>query len=283
MGKTILAELEIAGKAFAKSGRNIFYIATTYQQARDIAWQGLKKILEPIISSINESRLEIIVKTQDQGYSSIQLRGWESIETLRGQKADFIVIDEIASMKNFWINWEEVIRPTLTDTRGEVLFISTPKGFNHFYELCNEELKDKDFKTFHFTSYDNPHMPVDEIDSAKQSLSPESFAQEYMASFQKTEGLVYKEFDRNIHLYEKLPQKLPRVAGVDFGFQNPAAILDIRTDGDRFYVEAEWYQVGKTDIQIAEYVSACNFPEVYADPESPQAIEELRRKRVNVR
>jgi len=67
------------------------------------------------------------------------LETWESIETLRGQQYDFIVIDEVASMRGFASSWQEVIRPTLTDTKGEALFISTPKGFNHFYDLFHAE------------------------------------------------------------------------------------------------------------------------------------------------
>jgi PBSX family phage terminase large subunit len=187
-------------------------------------------------------------------------------------------------MKNFWINWVEILRPTLTDTKGEALFISTPNGYNHFYDLCNRELIDKDFKSFHFTSYDNPHLPLEELESAKQTLPKESFEQEYMASFQKTQGLVYKEFDRKQHLYEQLPSmSLNRVAGIDFGFRNPAAVLDIRTNGEVFFVEDEWYKRERTDVQIAEYVQASKFSAVYPDPESPGAIEELRKHNVNVR
>jgi PBSX family phage terminase large subunit len=164
------------------------------------------------------------------------------------------------------------------------LFISTPKGFNHFYELCNKELEDKDFKTFHFTSYDNPYLPPDELESAKQSLPTEAFIQEYLAEFTKTVGLVYKEFSRDRHLYEDLPViELKKVAGVDFGYQNPAAVLDIRTNGDKYWVEDEWYKRERTDAQIADYVAATRFDEVYPDPESPGAIEELRKRNVNAR
>ena len=59
-GKTTLAVEEIKGKALSKSAR-IAYIAPTYRQARDIAWEMLKKQLQPIIIDINESRLEIRV------------------------------------------------------------------------------------------------------------------------------------------------------------------------------------------------------------------------------
>ena len=213
-GKTTLAVEEIKGKALSEPSK-IAYIAPTYQQARDIAWQMLVKELQPIIVKVNESRLELTVMTKDGEQSQIFLRGWESIETLRGQQFDFIVIDEIAQMRNFQSMWQEVVRPTLTDTRGEAMFISTPKGFNHFYDLYNLENKDDDYKSFHFSSYDNPYIPKEELDKAKKELTEDRFAQEYLADFRKTEGLVYKEFDRDKHLFEE-----PGFEGEDFIKQN---------------------------------------------------------------
>jgi len=286
-GKTTLAVEEIKGKALAKPSR-IAYIAPTYQQARDIAWETLKGELRAITTTVNESRLELKVKTLDGGESLIILRGWEAIETLRGQKFDFIVVDEIASMRNFWSMWQEVVRPTLTDNKGEGLFISTPKGFNHFYELFNKENEDTDFKSFHFTTYDNPHIPPEEIEKAKEELTEDRFAQEYLADFRKTEGLVYKEFSRDKHLFnpdelDDIPFK-DYIAGVDFGFTNPTAVIHIKKDGDgRYWITDEWYKTGQTDAQVAEYVAGNQFNRVYPDPESPSAIKELRLAKVNVR
>lgn len=285
-GKTTLAVEEIKGKALYKASR-ISYIAPTYQQARDIAWQMLKAELKPIIKVVNESRLELIVYTKDGEESIIQLRGWESIETLRGQKFDLLVIDEIASMRNFWANWEEVIRPTLTDTKGEAMFISTPKGFNHFYELYNKEKDDDDFESFHFTSYDNPYLPKEELDKAQAEIPEDRFAQEYLADFRKTEGLVYKEFNRKIHCYKELPEHVQFkeiLCGVDFGWNNPAAVIKIGVDNDNnYYIDDEWYHSKKTTDEIIEQVQYLKPNAVYPDPAEPDRIEEMRRKAVNVR
>ena len=51
---------------------------------------------------------------------------------------DFLILDEVASMRNFWVGWNEVLSPTLIDRKGSAMFISTPKGFNHFYKLWKE-------------------------------------------------------------------------------------------------------------------------------------------------
>ena len=283
-GKTTLAILEMVAKAIYKDNARVVYIAPTYQQARDISWNELKKICLPISSAVNEARLEITVNTKNGGTSIIWLRGWESVETLRGQKFDFVVIDEIASMRNFWLNWQEVIRPTLTDNKGEVLFISTPKGFNHFYDLYNFD--DEDYKAFHFTTYDNPHLPVEEIDKAKKELPEDRFAQEYMADFRKQEGLVYKEFTRELHVFDGEPTrpKAKLLGSVDFGFRHPCAVLHVwlDTDGD-YWVVDEWYKTERTEEQITDYVKSCGFNEVYPDPENASAISLLNSKGVNVR
>jgi PBSX family phage terminase large subunit len=282
-GKTTLSILEMVAKAVFKDDSRVVYIAPTYQQARDIAWNELKKICLPIQLNVNEARLEITIKTKNGNSSIIWLRGWESVETLRGQRFDFIVIDEIASMRNFWLNWQEVVRPTLTDRKGEVLFISTPKGFNHFYDLYN--FLDEDYKAFHFTTYDNPHLPVEEIEKAKKELPEDRFAQEYMADFRKQQGLVYKEFSRERHVVENTPELTwtEYLAGIDFGFTNPCAVIHVKRDGDdNYYVTDEWYKTGRTEEQIADYVRSCGFNRVYPDPESPSAIEVINKKGVAV-
>lgn len=277
-GKTILAIDQMKGRA-TRSNSRVAYLSNTYQQSRDIAWEQLKKDCRDA-GVLNESRLEIKLVNN----SIIILRGWESVETLRGQAFDLIVIDEVASMNNFWVNWQEVLRPTLTDRKGEAIFISTPKGLNHFYDLANQELTDKDFKSFHFTSWDNPHLDREELERAKETLPKDRYLQEYEASFQKTQGLAIPEFSREKHLYEELPQgDYEKLAGVDFGYVHPAAVPEIYWDGKKLRVDDEWYKTGRTDAQIAEYVASCKFKAIYPDPENAGGIEELRRREVNVR
>lgn len=289
-GKTTLAVEEIKGVALSKKAR-IAYIAPTYQQARDIAWQMLVKELKPIIKKVNESRLELEVLTKDGESSIIQLRGWESIETLRGQFFDFIVIDEVASMRNFNVYWQEVVRPTLTDRRGHCMFISTPKGFNHFYDLFNT--KDEDYQSFHFTSYDNPFIPKEEIEKAGKEIPEDRFAQEYLADFRKTEGLVYKEFSRRIHVIGDGTDSnrgaddaryTDTILGIDFGYTNPSSIIPIKIDGDNHYwILEEFYKTHQTTDQIAEQAKLYKPTKVYADPAEPDRIEILRKSGLNCR
>jgi PBSX family phage terminase large subunit len=288
-GKTTLAIDQIKARASIPNAR-ICYVAPTYQQARDIAWEQLKNDCRQASEIINESRLEIRLVNG----SIIFLRGWESIETLRGQQFDLLVLDEVASMRNFWLHWQEVLRPTLTDTEGEALFISTPKGFNHFFELFSKDPvqpkvkgidQDNDYKSYHFTSYDNQHLPIDELNKAKLELTEDRFAQEYMADFRKMEGLVYKEFDRQKHVYsDTVFNPIETLVGIDWGWTNPAVVLKIIKDTDNnFFVSKEWYKTQKTTMEIIEIAKSYQGNKYYPDPAEPDRLEEARKAGLNVR
>jgi len=290
-GKTILACYEMLAVAVHHDDARVAYIAPNYQQARDIAWKELKKICGPIAVKVNESRLEIIIKNNHGTTSTIFLRGWESVETLRGQYFHFLVIDEIAQFREFWSGWLEVLLPTLTDKTGRALFLSTPKGFNHFYDLYNKETTDSDFRSFHYSSYDNPHLPAKTIEKFRKSMTEDSFSQEYMADFRKTEGLVYKEFERDRHVVpvddvEKTLEKefKDTICGVDWGFKNPAAAIQIKVDGDNnYYITDEWYNTGKTTKQIIQAVKKMQPNEVYPDSAEPDRILEMQEEGLNTR
>ncbi len=285
-GKTLLAIEEMIGVAIAKKDRRVAYFAPTRDDAREITWSQLVKKCENVTTYKNESLLQIKIMTQDGGESMIALYGWESVQERgkgRGLANDFIVCDEVSSYRNFWTGWNEVLSPTLIDRKGSAMFISTPKGFNHFYDLMNMEYKDTNYKSFHFTSYDNPHIPVEEIEREKLTKPEDTFAQEYLADFRKATGLVYKEFNRERHVTSELPTSWDEsIAGIDFGFTNPTAIIHIKVINGAYFITEEWYKTGRTEEQIANYVQSCNFNRVYPDPESPSAIEVLSSKGIAI-
>lgn len=289
-GKTTLSSEEIAACAFAKSGRRVLYVAPTLDDARRLMWDRLKNKFNKCVEKTNDTRLELKVPTQGGGTSDIFLGSWEKVNNYRGDEFDLEIYDEVQDYRNFWVGWHESMRPTLTPRKGSAMFIGTPKGFTHLYDLHNLEVEDKDFKSFHFTSYDNPHLPIEEIETAKRQLTEDRFAQEYMADFRKTEGLVYKEFSRERHLFGEEGFEgegfgvVKKFGGVDFGFTNPCAVLEIKKDRDaNYWVRESMYKTQQTDAQIADFVVALKWNECYPDPESAGGIEELKRKGVNVR
>ena len=287
-GKTTTLAYEALGTALTIDNAKITYYAQTFGDARDIAWSIFLEVFGKAVVKKNETLLEITVKNLKGGTSKISLKGWESVVTAekgRGTENDLLLLDEVAFLRGFKHYWETVLEPTLLTTKGKAVFSSTPNGFNDFYELANTAQNTPNWFYLHATSYDNQHNDPDWLDEKQKTLTPDTFAQEYLADFRKQEGLVFKEFTRGVHLYDKADYSLAEnLGGVDFGFVNPTGILDIDKDKRGVYwIKWEFYEKGKTDAETADIVAAKNFLKVFPDPENAGAIEELKRRRVNVR
>jgi predicted phage terminase large subunit-like protein len=188
-GKSRLAAYRLIVEALQSDRGHVFYVAPTQGQARDIMWQTLLEIGHTVIngSHINNLQIKLI------NGATISLKGADRPETMRGVSLKFLVMDEYADMKPEV--WEQILRPALADLKGKAMFIGTPMGRNHFYELYQYGVlgNDKDFKSFHFSSLDNPLLDPKEIEAAKKSMSSFSFRQEFMASFEAAGGELFKE------------------------------------------------------------------------------------------
>jgi len=188
-GKSRLAAWLLLIEALKSTSKDVFYVAPTYQQAKDIMWGVLKELGHEVISSAHENTS---VLTLVNG-RKIYLKGADRPDTLRGVGLAFLVVDEYADIKpNVW---EQILRPALADVQGGAVFIGTPKGRNHFYEMFKyaETSKDEDWESFHFTSFDNPLLPAKEIEAAKTSMSSFAFRQEFEASFEAASRDLFKE------------------------------------------------------------------------------------------
>ena len=169
-GKSRLAAWMLIVEALQADRGNVWYVAPTQGQARDIMWLTLLELGNPVIESSHVNNMQIKLVNG----AVISLKGADRPETMRGVSLKFVVLDEYADMKPSV--FEQILRPALADLKGKSLFIGTPMGRNHFYELYNygEKNDDKEYKSWHFTSFDNPLLDPKEIEAAKKSMS--SFA-----------------------------------------------------------------------------------------------------------
>jgi predicted phage terminase large subunit-like protein len=188
-GKSRLAAYLLLVNALQTTRGNIFYVAPTQGQARDIMWNTLLELGQGLIESSHINNLQIKLVNGIM----ISLKGADRPETMRGVSLKYLVLDEYADMKPDV--WELILRPALADLKGSALFIGTPMGRNHFYELYRlaELGLDDDYKAWHYTSYDNPILEKEEVDKAKKSMSSYAFRQEFMASFEARGSEMFKE------------------------------------------------------------------------------------------
>jgi len=188
-GKSRLAAWAMIVRALSVPKCTIFYLAPTQQQARDIMWSVLEDLAEHVITHKHVNNMQFTLLNG----SKISLKGADRPDTLRGVSLEYLVIDEYADVKPQV--WEEILRPALADRKGDCLFIGTPKGRNHFYDLYlyADKGEDDHFKAWHFTSYDNETLDPEEINMAKKSMSSYAFRQEFMSSFEALGSEIFKE------------------------------------------------------------------------------------------
>ncbi len=188
-GKSRLAAWMLIVNALQADKGHVFYVAPTQGQARDIMWQTLLELAHPVVSNAHINNLQIKLVNG----ATISLKGADRPETMRGVSLKFLVMDEYADMKPEV--FEQILRPALADQKGAALFIGTPMGRNHFYDLYKyAELEDDEsYTAWHFTSYDNELLDPEEIDLAKKSMSSYAFRQEFMASFEARGSEMFKE------------------------------------------------------------------------------------------
>ena len=170
-------------------GSAVMYVAPTQGQARQIIWDLLMELGREVISSSHVNNMDI---TLING-AKIYVRGSDRPDTLRGVSLTYLVLDEVADIKAD--TWEKVLRAALSDKKGKALFIGTPKGRNWFYDMYNlgESGDDEEWKSWHFTTKDNPLIDPKEIEGAKKTLSSFAFKQEYEASFDNAGTDTFKE------------------------------------------------------------------------------------------
>lgn len=247
-GKTYLTVYILITQALQKQGK-YFYIAPTFQQARDICWNLLKsKCPNLVTKKINESRLEI----EFINGSSIHLKGSDRPDTMRGVSLSGAVLDEFGMMRNPESVWGEVIRPALSDQQGWAVFISSPKGRNYFYDLYNQAKTSDTWNSWQFKTIDGGYVPQHEIEYAKSDLDERTFRQEYEASFESYDGLVVPNFDRELNASnEIIKEDDTLIFGIDFNVNKMPCSVNVLRGNELHCVDFFFGSFNTTELMEA--------------------------------
>jgi len=213
--------------------------------------------------------------------SRILFRSAEFPDRLRGPKFQWFALDEPREMKK---EIYPVMHGRIADSDGCGILATTTKGhdwvYNDIIKPFNEKT-DMDLDVIRWTSYDNPYFPKHRIEKLKQLYTEEFFKQECMADIIAIKGVVYKDFSRFKHVQDfSLDRLRGFIAGVDFGYNQPAIVL-VGFDADgAAYVCDEWYESEKLTSDIIGVLKSWQqqykLDIVLCDPADPGAIKELQ-------
>jgi hypothetical protein len=177
-GKTVAAVNDQVRKAVRLTlpdGR-LGYIAPQLNQAKDVAWNYLKRYTAPLSPKVNESELWVEVANAAGSVSRVRIYGADNPDRLRGGYFDDALIDEYADMAPSVFG--EIIRPMLADRQGSATFIGTIKGRNHLWQLHEDRKDDPAWFTMYARASQTGIIPPSELDAMRADMSPEQYAQE---------------------------------------------------------------------------------------------------------
>jgi phage terminase large subunit len=193
-GKTVACIMELITRALATSKTNAryAYLAPYYGQAKQVAWDYLKRFAAQVAVKVSESELSVDLANG----SRIRLYGADNPDSLRGMYLDGVVLDEYADMRSSV--WGEIIRPLLADRQGWAVFIGTPKGRNAFCELYEKAQKDSEWLCLTLKASETKLLAQKELDDARKVMTESQYEQEFECSFEAAiHGAVYaKELKR---------------------------------------------------------------------------------------
>lgn len=269
-GKTFLSLNRLAYEARIPN-REVWYVAPTYRQAKQILWRKLKHKLQDLrwSSKVNESELSILLKNG----SVISLKGADNADSLRGVGLDYLVMDEFADIDPE--AWYEVLRPTLADKEGGAMFIGTPKGLGNWaHDLYNMPTEQPEqWVSFQYTTIDGGNVKPEEIEAARRDLDERTFRQEFLGTFETYAGRIYYSFERKNNV---LTIQDPNISvlhiGIDFNIDPMSAVIAVQNK-DNLYVIDEIRMFSSNTQELVAEIKA-RYPSskiwAYPDPASRQ-------------
>ena len=253
MGKTTLALYCLLEGALTcpKPHARFAYVAPLRNQAKLIVWDILKRLTAPLRDiKANEAELRVDVPNGHR----IQLFGADNPDSLRGPYWDGVVWDEYAQMRPRV--WSEVVRPALADREGWATFIGTPLGKNHFYDLYHQAQSDPAWHTAIYRASETGVLDDAELASARATMSPEQYAQEFECSWESALiGSYYGSYLETAQAEDRVTRvpwepNTPVHTAWDLGISDATAIWFLQPVGRMLhvidYLEAsdhglEWY------------------------------------------
>lgn len=188
----------------------------------------------------------VLVKNVFGTTSKIAFKSCEAgREKFQGTSLDFVWFDEEPPLDVY----KECLMRVI-DCRGHVFGTMTPlKGKSWVYdEIYLNRNKNPEVWCQFMSWQDNPYLDAEEVDFLMRTMSKEELESRCYGRFQANTGLVYPEFDENIHVVEpfEFPKEWQDTLSIDPGLNNPLSCHWYCVDGDGVvYVVDEHFYAGK--------------------------------------
>jgi len=189
-----------------------------------------RPLLKPVLLYCDWNAQKKILKLP-RGY--IDFGSAQKPENLEGFNYKRAVLNEAGHILKKPSLWHNTIMPMIKAEDNQTRIIGTPKGQGLFEELYLRGLDhSKEFSSYRFTVYDSPYWSAEQIEEVRRKTPELIWKQEYMASFEAFAGMIYPDFNEEIHCKRAPENKLTDVfiLALDPGWEHPTACILAKED-----------------------------------------------------
>ena len=275
-GKTVMVLNHLIKAALTNKNHNprLAYIAPTYKQAKSIAWDYLKHYTKNIPGTkYNESELRCDLVNG----ARITLLSSENFDSIRGIYLDMVAIDEVAQVSQGLI--DEVITPALSDRRGKMFLIGTPKGMNNiFYDYYQKAQSDNKWFLYKAKASETNIVDKEELEAALTVMGEAKYNQEFECSFiGNISGSIYGDLVDDLDEAKRIgnipydPAHLVHTAW-DLGYTDACSIIFFQQINHNIHI-IDYYENEKEALpHYAELLKEKNY--IYGNHYAPHDVEQ---------
>ena len=238
--------------------------------------QDLKEILETL-ALYEPSRWK-----KQEGYytfengSVIEFFSTDEEQKLRGRKRDMLFINEANE-----ITRDEYVQLAIRTTETIIMDYNPSDLYSYIYELIETE----DDVFFHKSTYkENPFLTKEII---KEIESLQDKDENLWRVFGLGErGIATNSVFTKYYEIDEIPQTKNIFRGLDWGYNDPTAFIEVRKIDDNIYVKELLYERGLTANDIIYKIQQLDIDptdDIWCDSARPEIIEDLKRARINAK
>lgn len=207
----------------------ISVVTQTFPQLRQGAMRDFERVLAELPIPFSENRS---THTWEIGRSKIEFFSADQYEKVLGAQRDILFINE-ANRLGY-----EVVRQLMVRTGGKKFFDYNPVSA---FWMNEHILTRNDVAQIHSTYLDNAHLSHEQIAEIESHRRDENWWRVYGLGLEgRLEGLVYPDWD----IVEAMPPECKVRYGLDFGYNDPMALVKVGLLGDDLYVQCLVYKRG---------------------------------------
>jgi len=279
-GKTWLLPRWLFVRMCKNQGQEWIVSAPTIPMLKRNPWKYCLEFFREYEIPVEVNKTDMIIRVPKLK-STIYFISAENPDRMQGIHAQGIIGDEAGMFDRLW--WDTAVQ-RVTYRKGQILLLTTPYAENWLKtEVWDRWVAgDPNYHVENPTSLDNPHYPRAEYERARQALPEWKFRMLFEGKFTKPAGLIYPEY-QTVEPF-KIPESWFVFGGVDFGFNNPFAVIWVAENPEtgELFVFDEFKQAGLTIDDMEKILKArpCTY---YGDPSSKEALETLKSRGIDIR